>query len=510
MKSAQGDIYGRYWIGGVILVLLVWSFCLRFYALDNQSYWMDESFSLALADTITQYGYPHQPDLDTSSILLNFKKSLGLRGPVYHYILAAVIKLFGRNAYTVRGLSALFGICFIGLLGKISWVWFDRQTAILTMLLATVNYWQIAWSRQARDYILLSFFFWIAMYLMERSVLAWPKNKKIILGAFSAALVTVGIHPIGFLLLPAAALIFLLKRLRRFSPILIISLTGVAALGMAGIGIFLVKKFFGIGPSYFLHYTTFLAREYWPLLLLAPFVLLTEKNDASRHLLLWLFFVFFCGLLIISNGIPLLAYRYIFFLTPVIFLFAGRGLRCLFHRNVVIAGTALILLLTVQIYNGRAVIFPQQKYLLESDSKTSSFPYKCFTPQPNFKAAYTYINTLKNINLITPYPTISRLYRKDRDILAIHIRLKDYPGTNAQKYERYTGIPFLTFPAFTFLRQSDYDVYFLIDFFASTRMDPLLQKLIEENSTIIKTWNQPEWSKLILYKLNTTGKGQGD
>ncbi len=506
MKSAQNDIYGRSWIRVIILVLLAWSFCLRFYALDSQSYWMDESFSLVLADTITQNGYPHHPDIDTTLILHHFKKSLGLRGPVYHYMLAAVIKLFGLNAYTVRGLSALLGVCFIGLLGKISWVWFDRQTAILTMLLATVNYWQIAWSRQARDYMLLSFFFWLAMYLMERSVLAWSNNNKIILGAFSATLVTMGIHPVGFLLLPAAALIILLKRLRHFSPILIISLTGVATLGMAGIGIFFVKKFFGIGPSYFLHYTAFLVREYWPLLLLAPLVLLTEKNDTSRPLLLWLFLVFFCGLLIISNGIPLLAYRYIFFLTPVIFLFAGRGLCCLFHRNVIIAATALLLLLTVQIYNGRAVIFPQQKYLLESDSKTSSFPYKCFTPQPNFKAAYAYINTLKNINLITPYPTISRLYRSDPDILAIHVRLKDYPGTDTPKRERYTGTPFLTFPAFTFLRKSDYDVYFLIDFFASTRMDPLLKKLIEENSTIIKTWDQPEWSKLILYKLNTQGQ----
>ena len=489
---------------GLVLLLLAVAFILRFYGLSEQSYWMDESFSINLAESIAHHGQP-LPGADTGSLLSNFKNSLGIRGPIYHYLLAAVTTIFGSSEYATRGLSAVIGLSFVALIGWISLVWFDKMTSLSVMLLVAVNYWQIAWSRQARDYMLLCFLFWLAIFLMERGLALWPQKKKYITGAAAAGVMTAGIHPMGLLLLPAAIFLFIIKKITKISSptgIILYPIFILLALKSSDAIIYLVHKYFGTGPSYLSHYSAFLQREYWPFLLVVPFVLLAGKRQSEKEILFWLLSVFFFGLLVIANGIPLLAYRYIFFLTPVIILFGARGVGSLFRKKRVIGVGTLALMLTIQLFNGQAVLVPRHCFFLESDSRTSPFPYKCYTPQPRFKEAYAYINKLGNINLITPYPTISRLYRKDRDILALKIRLKDYPGTNEAKKERYTGIPFLTFPAFAFLQQSDYDVYFLMDFFSQTRMDPLLNKLIKEHSTVVKVWQQPEWSDLTLYKLN--------
>jgi len=491
----------RYILAGAVCIFLAWGLLLRFFELDHQSYWMDESFSIALADSIAHHGYP-APAGDTGSFLLNLKDSLGLRGFLYHYLLAAATLLFGKGEYVTRGLSAFLGVLGVGLFGRISYVWFDRRTSLLTMLFTTINYWQIAWSRQARDYMLLTCLFWLSLFCIERAVTL--REKRFFLIAVCTALLTMAVNPLSLLLIPAALILLLIEQnVRSRARFFFAFLVATIILSAAFLFTFLVKKYFGSGPSYLDHYTTFLLQKYWPILLSAPLVFLPDKEIKRKNqILIWLFLVFSLGLFVISNGIILLAYRYIFFLTPILLIFAAQGISRLCQMNMLVATIALIALLTTQVLLDQAVILPKAHYALESDAKNSPFLYKCYTPQPRFKDAYTYINRLEHINLITPYPSISRLYRKDNDILAIPIRIKNYPRMPDRQRERYTSIPYITFPAFTFLRKSSYEVYFLLDFFAQTRMDPLLYRLIKDNCTVIKVWKQPEWSDLTLYKLD--------
>ena len=490
----------------LISILIIVGAVLRFYDIGYQSFWLDESFSLNIVQAINVHGYPKIGSeaqfwhLDSGTLLWQ-------RGPVYHYALSIITQIFEFNAFTVRAFSAFLGVLCILLFTYITKQWFGIKTSLVTAFFISVNYWQIAWSRQVREYILLCLLFWLTLYLTERAIKYWSESKKYFFWAIISFLTCLGVHPFGMLILIAALILVVITRLGidqksgaiKFKCYVDLFFLGIIFLCLI---VAMLRMFFESGPVYPGHYIYFIWREYWPFLIFVPFAFVF-KNTRGKEILTWLGLILFSGFWIISFSVIMLNYRYMFFLMPVILILAADGVVKLFENFKKSTLFFLPVIFTVAVYANKITLAPQSEYLLESDLKTSPFQYKAFTPQPNFNHAYAYINRLRNVVLVTPYPTISRLYRDKDDIFAIKVDLTGfYKRTNLEKSERYTGVNYLTPSKLNQLIQREKNVYVLLDEFSIMRMDVLLKELIFKHGEIVRKWSQPQWSKLVLIQLN--------
>jgi hypothetical protein len=99
------------------------------------------------------------------------------RSPLYHYLLAGWLWLFGDNVYVARSFAAVFGvgaiILFYRLLLEISG---KRYLALLGALLIAVDPWEIQASRIIRFYQQMQFFsIWAALLFLKAFV--WRQGK---------------------------------------------------------------------------------------------------------------------------------------------------------------------------------------------------------------------------------------------------------------------------------------------------------------------------------------------
>jgi hypothetical protein len=247
--------------------------------------------------------------------------------------------------------------------------------------------------------------------------------------------------------------------------------------------------------QYWTHYVNFLWREHWFIVLLSIVSIGVALYKQATQLTLWLAGSFLLSLGVISYSLPLLQYRYLFFILPVLYVLTAYGISLVHNWYIGAAVVGFVLILSPGF-----IIIPQATYDLESDRPTSNLTYKSFTPQPDFEAAYTVIAQHNPDILITPYPTISRLYN-EVDTAAIYV---DLTGTikNSPKVEVYTGVPYIHVDELRDLVEQGDAGIILIDFFAERRMQPELRTYIETYSEEIYANTSGPWSRITLYSFD--------
>ncbi|MCP3849519.1 MAG: hypothetical protein GY694_04680, partial [Gammaproteobacteria bacterium] len=179
---------------GLILAIIAWGSYIRLFALGEPSFWIDEAFSIELAHSIAQ-----------TDNWFSLKDSDGdwLRGPIYHNLLAVVIQFFGESEASTRWPSVLAGILLMVVLAFFCWQYIQPRVAVIAVLLLSTGYWQIAWSRQAREYMLLTVVIWFVFYLIQ---VFWKGSSQKTLKAISILLLTVVagcIHLFGLIIIVA-------------------------------------------------------------------------------------------------------------------------------------------------------------------------------------------------------------------------------------------------------------------------------------------------------------------
>jgi 4-amino-4-deoxy-L-arabinose transferase-like glycosyltransferase len=158
------------------------------YDLGVPSFWLDEAISSIAAIAILDTGSPTlQSGVVYSRAILSTT------------LIALSFAIFGITEFAARLPSVFFGTLMIPLVYLIGSRWGNSRIAIIAAVLITFSVWEIAWSRQARMYQQLQFFYILSLYLFYE----FTVHKNLKWGALLTLSVagTVLSHVFGYVLL---------------------------------------------------------------------------------------------------------------------------------------------------------------------------------------------------------------------------------------------------------------------------------------------------------------------
>jgi hypothetical protein len=371
---------------------------------------MDEATTVIATGSILEKGFPA------------LYSSEYYHCPLYCYPTAGIVSVLGESEFSYRILSAIFGVLFILVIFFSVRKMFNRNIAALSAIAVTFSYIQIAWSRQARWYTLFECFFWLATISFYHAYTgrgkSFHKTSIILTGIFtSLAILT---HGLGFLL-PFLFMAWIayeeifVKKTWNKKILTYIALTGAVLLlisfTLKNIGLQVplnVLQLHYLLPYYLHFYLT----TYW---LFVPFLMysLFLKKTEYGYQIKYITFFFLAYLLSLSFLTDTLGYRYLFHLTPVIYILGIYGMVEVYKHiprrwmRVVYIAIISILFFTI----GGGTILPKTQYLLESDTNRDK-SFMSVTPQPDWKAAYDVIRKEKKEKdiVISTMPAFSKIY----------------------------------------------------------------------------------------------------
>jgi len=164
--------HSRICLLGIIGIGLI----LRFWELDRLSFWYDETTSAGYADSPTWH-----------SMFLSLQGDVHPIG--YFALLRLWSELFGNTDFSLRALSAMFGVLAIPLMLKVARRVCELPQALLATLIFTLSPFQIYYSQEARAYSLVTFLVLLSFALFLD---LWRAEGRIAT-AFSLALVNASI-----------------------------------------------------------------------------------------------------------------------------------------------------------------------------------------------------------------------------------------------------------------------------------------------------------------------------
>jgi 4-amino-4-deoxy-L-arabinose transferase-like glycosyltransferase len=164
---------------------------LRLVGIGHQSFWLDESFTVDLAN---------RPFGD----MLSGVASTESTPPLYYVLTWLWAKLFGTGEAGLRSLSALFGTLAVPVAWRTAREWFDSQRAgLIAAALVAFNPFFVWYSQEARSYSLLVLMAALSLLFLGRALRA-RTARAYALWALTAALGLLTHYFAAFLLVPEA------------------------------------------------------------------------------------------------------------------------------------------------------------------------------------------------------------------------------------------------------------------------------------------------------------------
>jgi uncharacterized membrane protein len=407
LKVIHKKDFAKLVLGVLLMIIVLWGACLRVHKLGEQSYWIDEGYTLNAVISTLEKGYP---TLDSGE---NYSRSI-----LNTYLIAGAVKLGGFNPVATRSVAVIFGVGTIILVYFLGKRFFNQLVGLGSAALTAFSYWEIVWSRQARMYGQLQFFFLLSIYLFASLLdkFSYKKLVFLILGTLGA----ITSHYFGYFLLPIYFIVLVVKLLGKDRATINAFLkdkknklvTGIILGVTAPLMIWLLVQFVIrlINNETFvgLQYQHFLFQYLLLVVILALFGMVGSVFKKKNYTTSILFIIaYFLPYLVIVFSTDTQHYRYIFFILPILFIFATYALFIVAHlfksRQLVFAGLlALLILLSILLANRSFVLIPEEKYYLEP-----------FTPQPNFAEAYEVIGQNgfgSDKVIISPYTQMDKVY----------------------------------------------------------------------------------------------------
>ena len=170
----------------VLAAILLASVGVRFVALGTDELWLDE------ANTI---GVVRDELLDLVRALAHDNKP-----PLYYLAVHAWLRVFGESEAALRSLSALFGLLTVGLCFVFGRDLLGTRAAIVAAMLAGLTPISVHYSREGRNYAMLTFFVLLATWSLHRALTATARRAWWVLHT-AALLGCVATHYVGALVL---------------------------------------------------------------------------------------------------------------------------------------------------------------------------------------------------------------------------------------------------------------------------------------------------------------------
>ena len=431
----------------LFLIIAIGGF-FRLYQLSNQSYWMDEGYTINAVISGQENGFTKK-----GSSILDSGRNYSC--PIYCLPTAYITKIFGNNAFSYRFLSVISGILFILIIFYITRRMFNYRIAILSSFFVSFSYWQIAWSRQARWYTLFALFFWLALYFFYKSLYS-EKNKYLnIIFTTVFTITAILTHSLGYLL-PLIFIgwilinqIFIQKKFN-WKKSLIVIFSGAIALWLLNF-ILSVDILGYLFNTFQLHYTlpyylSFYLRNYWLFIVLALIAFFDKHNSYKKetYFLLFTFATYFISLSFFTD---IVHYRYLFHVMPVLFILGSLGILNLQKEIKSRYGKIILWIAILGLFATIAggTFLPQVNYYLESDNPETlgNRPYYAYTPQPDWNSAYTFIEENKTAEeiIISSHPHFNKIFLNEAGywIKYNYLGMEDTPNIIENDQEYYVG-----------------------------------------------------------------------
>lgn len=167
----------------LLIILVITGAVLRFYHLDYNSFWFDESFTLfAAKHTLAGiWDIVSNNSKELASVLLTAE----FNPPLFHYIEHFML-VFGESEFVLRFIPALLGILTIPVFYVIGREFGDGHTGIIMAALLTFSPFHIFYSQDARAYSTMLFFFSLAFLFVLRAERTNRVHAWVLFGFFSA------------------------------------------------------------------------------------------------------------------------------------------------------------------------------------------------------------------------------------------------------------------------------------------------------------------------------------
>ncbi|MEA1959074.1 MAG: glycosyltransferase family 39 protein [Chloroflexota bacterium] len=304
----------------ILLLLTIFGLVLRIYGLGYQSFWYDEGYTVNAALAMLDNGWPILPSG-------NFYG----HGLLNTGLTAASMGLFGETEAAARLPSVLFGAATIPLVFFFTRRICDKKTALIASVLLTFSIVEIAWSRQARMYQLLQFFYILSLYCFY--LFTQERRNRYLTLTILSTICAVLTHTFAFSLI-LIYLIYLfftdIKDIKRYlskdflkrKQTVIFAACVVILLVLGEVFFNVFSRVWGIKMNYFEEYSTYL-KEVFPIVfymgIVGLLVMLRDNLKPAILLLLALVVPFY----IICFHVQMLSFRYMYFLLPIFFLSCG-------------------------------------------------------------------------------------------------------------------------------------------------------------------------------------------
>ena len=496
-----------YLIGALIAI----GFFLRIYLLSYQSFWIDEVFSVNAAKGILEHGYP----LLDSGIVYG-------RDILNTYLMSFFMLIFGDGHFGARLISVVFGTLMIPLMYYFGREFGNRKIGFISALFVAFSVWEIAWSRQARMYQQLQFFYFLSLILFYK-FMKEPNTKYFFLTAIFTILAILS-HSLGYSLFIVYFLYFVfiaIKELRKSKDMAINFVTSLkyfckshkVVFSFASLAIILglafiiyralgsIFSFSDVEFDYLNQYTYYLKNVHFLFYYFAVVGAVLAFRNFKIGLLLAISYL--VPFLIVSKLIWLLHYRYIYFILPLLFLLASYAILYLAEfgkyagKYNKIASGAIILVIGVAVFSHDFVFIPQKEYRLEFS-----------TPQPNFAKAYSFIEANMGANdvIISGFPAVDNYYLGKADYwleFSLSGRKSDLVryrinGTNNEVYANATIINNLD--SFKNITSSGRG-WVVLDKLSARRINSNITKFIASNLTYYPEASEDKdaWSGIKVY-----------
>lgn len=447
----------------LLLFITTWGTFLRLYYLGADSLWIDEGFTITQANAISKN---FLPILDSGQYV---NKDLLLP-----YLLAIIKYFGGASVDAYRLVSVIFGILCIPLAYKIGKEILHKNVGLIFSFLVAFSYWEIAWSRQIRAYILLEFLVLVVFLLLIKYHQTQKKNILFLLLFFTALSIVTKIS--AALLLPSLLIYFLTQKKYKISAVLIFIL-----LVSSIFGYYYFKNSFSFSLNNYLFY--YLIGYLWlnlgaffPMAILGAYwSIYHNKYQKSLHFFFLSFFLF--NILFFSFFYYINQKRYLFILLPIIFFYTASFLYYLTKSKKTKTSAILFILIfiiIIDIFSVKSIqMTPRKNFILEN-----------YTPQPDFRSAYNFLqNSLKPGDfLISPYPYMDKIYLNHSSYsLAIsYTNKQDNESITKDKKEYYSGTPEISSVGRINSLRENGDVYIILDTMAQSRANQKIVRYIND------------------------------
>lgn len=139
-----------------LTLLLFFSFIIRFFIADKNSYWLDEHYS------VVRYGIDHLNVFDMIKDLAN----TSVHPPLYQFTLFYWMKVFGHSEVATRSLSILYIVLAILFIYLMCHKLFNKRVAFMSALFFSLTYTALYYSIESRSYAQSLFLVTLSTYLL--------------------------------------------------------------------------------------------------------------------------------------------------------------------------------------------------------------------------------------------------------------------------------------------------------------------------------------------------------